>query len=145
MDGGSGRYGRAFALSVLIGAYLGILTQMLVTLWGEPIQRSDLWALPVILLVYGLLALPFVALGLALFGLPATLLLRRRAQEWWIGPIAALWGAMAGKLTFYVMDQQVFLGAYDVWKVSIYDGGIIYGVPTALAWWLLYRRELSRQ
>ena len=85
------RSGRAYWLSVLIGSYVGIILQMIVTTWGEPIDRSELWALPVLILIYGLLALPFVALGLAVFGLPVTRLLRRKAQDWRVGILAALW------------------------------------------------------
>jgi hypothetical protein len=117
---------------------------MLVTTWSYPIDRSEFWAIPVLLLAYGALALPFVALGLAVFGLPATHLLRRRAQEWWVGLFAALWGAVAGKIAFYAMEQLMFFGGYDPWRITVYDLGIIYGVPTALAWWLLCRRELAR-
>jgi hypothetical protein len=38
----------------------------------------------------------------------------------------------------------MFFGGYDPWRITVYDLGIIYGVPTALAWWLLCRRELAR-
>lgn len=135
--------GRAYWLSALIGAYAGVSLQVILTTWGEPIDPSEIWAIPAIILVYGLLALPFVALGLALFGLPVTRLLRPWAQSWWVGFVAALWGAAAGKILYYAIDHLVFFGFYEFGKVALVDMGIIYGVPTGLAWWLLHRRELT--
>ena len=136
---------RAYWLSVFIGSYAGITLQMLITNWTGPIDLSELWVIPVLLLVYGLLAIPFVAMGLALFGLPATAMLRQRAQEWWVGALAAVWGCLAGKLMFYAVDHFLFYGLYDILKVSIFDMGVIYGLPTGLAWWALHRRELARR
>lgn len=138
------RIGNAYWLSVLAGAFVGISLQMIVAMWGERIDASDAWAIPVVILSYGLFAFPFVALGLAVFGLPATALLRPRWQSWWMGLVATICGALAGKLMYYAIDQLFFLGAYDPRQVFLADMGIIYGVPTALAWWLLYRRELAR-
>lgn len=137
--------GRAYGLSVLIGAYVGVTLQMIATTWGEPIERSELWVVPVLILIYGFFALPFVAVGLALFGLPLTGLLRRRAQDWWVGVLAAVCGAVAGKLMFFAIDSVIFLGLYDISKMTLLDMGVIYGVPTGLAWWVLYRRELARR
>ena len=139
-----GRGGRAYWLSVLVGAFAGVILQLIVTTGREPVDASGLWAVPVIILAYGLFALPFVALGLAVFGLPATGLLRRNAQDWWVGLIAVLWGAVAGKLMFYAIDHLIFFGVYDFRDVGLLDMGVIYGVPTGLAWWVLYRRELVR-
>lgn len=135
--------GKAFGLSVLIGAFGGISLHLLVTALDAPIDVSELWAVPVLILVYGLFALPFVAVGLALFGLPVTALLRGRAQAWWVGLIAALWGTVAGKLMFYVIDSVLFFGSYKFLHISLTDLGIIFGVPTASAWWLLHCRELA--
>lgn len=135
--------GRAYWQSVFIGAYVGVILQMVITTWTEPVDPSELWAIPVLLLVYGLLAVPFVAMGLALFGLPVTAMLRQRAQDWWVGALAAVWGCLAGKLMFYAVDHFLFFGLYDIWKVSILDMGVIYGLPTGLAWWALHRRELA--
>ncbi|MBX7541683.1 hypothetical protein [Qipengyuania sphaerica] len=129
--------------SVFIGAYVGIFLQMVVTTWGEPFDSSELWTVPVILLAYGLFAVPFVALGLGIFGLPVTTLLRRSAQAWWVGGVAALWGCLSGKLMFYIIDHLLFFGLYDLMELSFPDLGIVYGLPTGLAWWALHRRELA--
>lgn len=133
---------RAFFLGAIIGAYVGVSLLMAVTLWREPPSSSELWTFPVLILGYGTFALPFVILGLAIFGLPAAYLLRGRAREWWVGGIALLWGALAGKLMFYAIDHLLFFGLYDLDEVSIRDMGIIWGVPTALAWWALHRRTI---
>lgn len=117
-----------------------MILQSVVTLSRGPIDMSDLWALPVIILVYGLFALPFVALGLALFGWPATALLRPWAQSRWVGVVAALWSAAAGKLMFYAIDHHLFFGHYTLDEMTFADLGILYGVPTGLAWWWFYRQ-----
>ena len=135
--------GRAYGMSVVIGAYAGVTLQMLAATSEGGFNFSEAWAIPIIILVYGLFALPFVALGLALFSLPATRLLRRSAERWWTGVIAALWGGVAGKLTCYAVDHLPFLGLYRIVELRIFDLGLIYGVPTGLAWWLLCRRQLA--
>lgn len=135
--------GQAYWPSVFIGAYAGIIFQMAITTWSEPVVAHELWAIPVVLVVYGLLAVPFVAVGLALLGLPVTVMLRRRARDRWVGALAAVWGCLAGKLTFFVVDHFLFFGLYDILKVSFLDVGVMYGLPTGLAWWTLKRRELA--
>jgi hypothetical protein len=134
---------RAYWLSVFIGAYVGIILQMVITSWSKPVDPSELSVIPVLIVNYGLLAAPFVAAGLALFGLPVTAMLRRRAQDRWVGALAAVWGCLAGKLMFLIVDHFLFFGLYDILKVSILDMGVIYGMPTGLAWWALHRRQLA--
>ncbi|MBP0494517.1 hypothetical protein [Roseomonas indoligenes] len=136
------RTSEAFWLSSMAGAYAGITVQSLFKMGGVPL--SELWTVPVIILGYGTLSIPFVALGLLVFGLPATPLLRRHAGRWWVGVVAVLWGALAGRLVFYAIDHGLFSGNYRFSTVRFSDMGIIYGVPTALAWWLLQRRRLLR-
>ncbi len=133
---------KSFWLSVAIGAYTGVTLQFLLASWYEPIDFSELWAIPLILIIYGLFAVPFVALGLAIFGLPLTHLLYRSARKSWVGAIAILWSAVAGKLLFFAVDHLMFFGQYEIAKIQLLDMGIIYGLPTGVAWWLLRRREL---
>ncbi|MCP5395929.1 MAG: hypothetical protein H6918_04210 [Sphingomonadaceae bacterium] len=134
---------RVFFLSAIIGAYAGVSLQLVATFWREPMPTSEFWVIPILILGYGTFALPFVILGLAIFGLPAGYLLRNKAQQWWVGGVAFVWGALAGKLMFYVIDHLLFFGLYDLDEVSINDMGVTWGVPTALAWWVLHRRTLS--
>ncbi|MCW2366352.1 hypothetical protein M2341_001799 [Sphingobium sp. B7D2B] len=138
---------RAFGLSVLVGAFAGMSLQSLVLLLLQPalISFSELWAIPVILFGYGLFAVPFVALGLLIFGLPATWLFSYKAGSWWLCIVAVIWGAVAGKLTFYAIDQLIFLGFYRLGELAWVDLGVLYGVPTALAWWALQRGELAHR
>lgn len=142
--------GRTFGLSVLVGAFGGISLQLILSAAREPIEPSawsalisEWWALPLVIFAYGSIAVPFVALGLAVFGLPISRLLRRQSQEWWVGVVAVLWGAVAGKLTFYAIDHLMFFGYYELVEIGLYDPGLIFGIPTAWAWWLLHRRELT--
>jgi hypothetical protein len=135
--------GEAFWASVFIGAYAGVSLQMAITFWGEPVDPAERWTIPVLLIGYGLFAVPFVALGLALLGLPVARSLGRLPHHWWVGVIAALWSCVAGKLMFYAIDHLLFFGLYDITQVSLLDMGVIYGLPTGLAWWALHRRQLS--
>lgn len=133
----------AYWPSVFIGAYGGAILQIIAASWGGPIDLSELWLAPVLVLVYGMLAVPFVAFGLVLFGLTVSAVIHRWAQDWWVGPFAALWGGVAGKLMFYGIDHLMFFGYYDLLQISLSDMGIFYGVPTGIAWWVLRRRELA--
>lgn len=135
----------AYWPSVFIGAYGGVTLQMVAATWGGPPDPSELWVIPVLLLVYGMLAVPFVALGLGLFGLPVTSVIRRWAQSWWVGPFAALWGGVAGKLMFYGIDHLMFFGQYRFLEIGISDMGLLFGVPTGVAWWTLHRQELANR
>ena len=35
---------------------------------------------------------------------------------------------------FYAVDCLIFFGLYDISKLTFLDMGVIYGVPTGLAW-----------
>ncbi|WP_458093506.1 hypothetical protein [Roseomonas sp. WA12] len=136
------RTSHAFWLSSMAGAYAGITVQSLFKMGGVPF--AELWIIPALILGYGTLSIPFVALGLLVFGLPLTPLLRRYADRWWVGVLALLWGALAGRIVFYAIDHGLFSGHYRLGSLRVFDMGIIYGVPTALAWWLLQCRRLLR-
>jgi len=102
---------------------------------------QDWWQLPLVALSFALFALPFTAFGLAVLGLPATALLQRYAQSWWAGALAALIGALAGKLMFQVLDKLLFKGVGPFGS----EPGVMFGLPTAIVWWwLLRRRSLER-
>jgi hypothetical protein len=141
MDQVSRRPAFAFIGASLIGAYSGIVMQS-VTAWSaEPrLDWSEAWAIPLIIAVYGLIALPFVSLGLLLFGLPAARVFHLKRGHWWIGLIAGIAGAIAGKAVFYAIDQLLFLGHYELWETGRSDLGVLYGAPTGVAWWWLKRR-----
>lgn len=127
--------GRAFGLSVLTGAFAG--TALLTLQAVDRSSLSELWAIPVIIVAYSVFALPIVALGLVVFGLPVTALLKSKLDEWWVWAIAALWGALSGKLMLWLM------GSYNIASDSVVDIGVLYGLPTGLAWWSFYRRQFG--
>ena len=137
--------GSPYWLSVFVGAFVGVTLQLVLTAWRDQFDTSELWVVLVLILAYGLFAVPFVALGLAIFGLPLSGLLRRYAQDWWVGLVAAAWGAVAGKLMFLAIDRLIFFSLHDIDKVALIDLGVIYGVPTGLSWWVFYRRKLARR
>lgn len=94
---------------------------------------------PLMIAVYGLGVLPFVSSGLFVFGLPAARLLHGQRQRWWMGIVAGLAGALAGKATFYAISELLLGGFYKPFDISLQDFGLLYGIPTGLAWWWLKR------
>lgn len=131
-----------FFLAVAAGSVGGVILALLYASWNEPPAHSELWPLPAIVVAYGAFAAPFVLVGLAVFGLPATALLRPYWDKWWVGVVAALWGAIAGKIVWFAIDHLMFLGHADAFPVV--DAGVLFGVPTAVAWWFLRRKEISK-
>jgi hypothetical protein len=133
-----------FLMAALIGAYAGILLQLVLAAsfagLGAP-DWSEIWAIPILLFWYGLIALPFVSFGLAIFGIPAARLLHRWRRRPWMGVVAAISGALAGKLLFYGIAQLSFHGSYEFWTLEPVDLGLCYGIPTGLAWWWFKRDE----
>lgn len=130
-----------FLRASLIGAYSGIIMQGALAMSAEPeFDWSEVWAIPIIVVVYGLIALPFVSLGLFLFGLPARRIFHSQRRHWWIGLVAGIAGGIAGKLVFYAIDQFLFFGLYRLWETGRFDLGVLYGAPTGIAWWWLNRR-----
>lgn len=131
---------RDFGTSVSIGSLVGAICMVLATMRGMP-EASDWIGILLFILFFTVGAIPVVALGLAIFGLPAALLLRRSVHRWWVGVTAALWGAIAGKLVFYGVDKALKFGP----SFNDAEPGILFGVPTALAWWLMIRRQFSER
>lgn len=131
-----------FLTAGLIGAYAGIVLQSTIAWWAEwrDFDWSEAWQIPLLLAIYGLFALPFVCLGLAVFGIPAARLLHRWRARPWMGLVAAACGALAGKLAYYVIDHTLFFGVYRFWTIEP-DLGLCYGIPTGLAWWWCKRHD----
>lgn len=132
----------AFWLASIAGAYVGTLVQglwslarggSLPSLWQEPAVA------PIVVLGFGTLALPAVALGLTIFGLPLGPSLRRYARRPWLAVVAALWGAVAGKLTFAAMEYATTARGFRPLQLRLPDPGLCYGIATGLAWWWLER------
>ena len=135
----------AFLSAVLAGAYGGITLQGGLAWSLEPDRFGwpDAGAIALLLAVYGLIALPFVALGLAVFGIPAARLLHRWRDRPWMGLVAAVCGGLAGKLAYHAIDRLLFFGAYRPWAIERADPGLCYGVPAGIAWWWFNRRDRS--
>ena len=135
---------KTFLLSVAVGSFSGVALGLVLASLAYPAQAAqELWAIPLLVLVYGGLAFPFVTIGLAIFGLPMTALLREHWDKPWAGIVALLWGAVAGKMMWLAVDSLLFLGVYKITNISADDPGVLYGVPTAIAWWLLRRKEIA--
>jgi hypothetical protein len=131
-----------FALAVIAGSLSGAALMLVVGAWGQTLPTNELWAIPLVILAVGTIGSLFVAAGLALFGLPLTALLRRWWDKPWIGLVAVISGAATGNLAWYAIDHSLFFG--QIHSVVV-NPGALWGVPTAVAWWLLKRREISRR
>ena len=135
--------GIAFLLSVMIGAFCGVL---LILLWDEPLRAEFLPGFLIILFWASLFSLPYVGIGLALFGLPVTWVLKRYVVQLWFGLVAATWGGLAGAITYSWYDYIRWGGTNELAEITgFHNAGPVYGVPTGLAWWLLYRRVLVKR
>lgn len=134
----------AFVVSVLC-ASVGGSAVLVGTLAFLSLPRlSGLPMLLLALLAYTLTAAPFVAIGLALFGLPLARLLRPHAYRGWMAPVVILCGAAAGIVAFYAFERLVFLRGDRLAGATLADPGVIYGVAAALAWWLIDRAVPAR-
>jgi hypothetical protein len=132
----------AFLFSVLIGAFGGVL--LIVLSWNEPLSAEYLLFVLMILFWGTLTSLPYVGAGLALFGLPVTWGLHRHIQKPWFGLVAAGWGGVAGAISYDLFNS--LRSGYDELAelAGVQHVGPVYGVPTGLAWWLLYRRVFAK-
>jgi len=137
--------GVALVKSALVGSFGGIMIQLLLTARSGPLSWDDIESLPFILLFYGLFALPFVAIALVVFGLPAAALFGRWSDKLLVAAAAVVLGAISGKLFFDVMDHLLFSGSEPLGTVRYGDPGISFGVPTGLAWWYFKGRALRQQ
>ncbi len=92
---------------------------------------------------YGIFALPFVGLGILLFGVPIRTAIGAQIREKWGAAIALLWGGIAGKLTFFAMQELLFSGGGMLLHASWNDFGIIFGTVSGAAYWYFARRALD--
>ena len=124
----------------LVGAYTGMSLQGLIAWAGmAEFDRSEIWMIPVIIVICGTVAVPFVCLGLVIFGLPADRLLHRYRRRGWVGLVAVVSGAIAGKLFYLVVDRLLFFGLYEPLRSGVMDFGVLYGVPSGVAFWWFRR------
>jgi hypothetical protein len=126
-----------YGVSIAWGCLVAGLGITLVN-FGLP-QLEKWWVIPGVAVFYALCASPFAALGLALIGVPAALLLRPYAQLWRVAALAGIVGALAGELAFFILKQLVVI------PIGILEGrpGSMVGIPTALTWWWLRRSVTS--
>ena len=135
--------GIALLLSVLIGALCGVLV---ILLWDPPTRVDEIPGFFIILFWATLFSLPYVGIGLILLGLPVTWLLHRYLLQPWFGLIAAAWGGVAGSIIYYWHNYIQYGGSNELAELTgIQELGPVYGIPTGLAWWLLYRRVLVKR
>lgn len=134
----------AFLLSVLIGAFCGVL--LIVLSWGSEDSAGYLSFVLMVLFWGTLTSIPYVGIGLTILGLPVTWLLHRYLLKPWFGLVAAGWGGVAGNIIYYWYNYSRYDGYNELAELTgIQDLGPIYGIPTGLAWWLLYRRALAKR
>ncbi len=136
----------AFGLASLLGAFtIVLMAHLYVFLVEGGLGYTGLEAVVVActnLPIFTLLLTPFVAFGLAVFGVPAAYLLRPYRMSGLIFPVVMAWGFIAAILTLSLYENWLFWepeysGPHfvDVWMGFI-------GLPPAFWAWLLFRRVL---
>lgn len=115
-----------------------------VLLEGSPV--SELWAVPVTIIVYGtIVGFPIAFAGLLMLGLPLALTLGRWADRPWMPFMAFFGGALAGRVTYHLVDHAIFFGIDHLWSWRLADYGVLIGAPTGFIWFLFARRVLREQ
>ena len=133
----------AFGLASLLGSFTIIVLGMVCALvWDAvPVELEA----TLLILIYGpfytLFVIPFVAFGLAVFGVPAALLLRRYFRSAWVLPLALAWGALGAAICFQC-NLYFFWGHFSPTSLSERLIHALFGLPPAFWAWLLYRRVL---
>lgn len=97
------------------------------------------WIIPVLIAGYGTFAIPFTALGLCLFGLPLRALLGPWRDARGMALLAALCGAAAGLIFFWLFTVLIW-GPLTLATFKSGLFGITWGVPTGLAYWHFERK-----
>ncbi|NML95223.1 hypothetical protein [Novosphingobium olei] len=124
----------------IFGSYAGCLIliasiELREGVW--PDFLPELWALPIILLIYGGIASIFAAFGLIVFGMPIALVFGRRATAWPFLPLVIGWAGLAGHLALSIIATgPVGWSPGDIAR----GPGALFGVTCAV----FYRGYLKR-
>lgn len=94
------------------------------------------------IIIYGSFGLPFVTVGLTIFGIPAASIFKGCADKWWVTVIAILSGAFFGRLMYLAVC--LYFGASFALNSPELDLGTIFGVSSAVAWLVIYRRLILK-
>lgn len=134
----------AIAKAAVMGAYFGtaieLATIALIEFRSGEELWADFWSVPLLILAYGTLAIPFTALGLCCFGLPLGRLLRPLLSYRWSAVIAAIAGALCGQVFWWLFAGLLWgrVTQSSFWDAAI---GAAWGLPTGFAYWFFERRS----
>lgn len=135
----------AFFQSALYGGMLGSFL-LLVSAFIDELRASlnsggDPFSVFALFVIF---SVPVCGVGLFMFGLPVTWLLRSQWQAPLVGVVVVCCGSAAGGLVWITPFCHVFWGyAWTAWDAFMLGG--VYGASTAFWWWFLYRRVLIRR
>ena len=117
----------AAVLGSLLGT--GSFVALLVAEWPTRIQ--DPLEPLILVLMASLYAMPVAILCLLVLGVPAALLLRNHARQWWVPLLAAITGAVVGQIVAYTLGFH----AWGVGPFSLLNAGTLTGAITAVLWY----------
>jgi hypothetical protein len=135
----------AMVLAALFGSWTGMAAFGAVSFWQDPPKPSELWSVPLVVVVYGtIFGFPLALLGLAAVGLPLALMLRNWAERAWMPVIAVTVGALGGRFLYYAVDHTVFFGVDD-FTHWIDNYGFLIGTTTSYFWLVFARRVIKKK
>jgi hypothetical protein len=141
-------WGGALLGAAWLGSFLGMTAYaLMIALTVEPTADvSELWSIPFIVVGYAtFVGLPVGLIGLLVFGVPLTVLLKTWAERPWMVIVALAAGPVAGRLLYFLIDHAFSKGSYDLWGWPQADYAVLIGATTGLLWLLFARRVLRKQ
>lgn len=131
---------RPIIMGAIFGSYLGLLLWSVVLVVRDAMPDGPVWALPLLMLVYGAFIVPVSAMGLLIFGLPAARAVEGEFRAPWLPLAALLMGAIAGN----IVASGISLIAQGRWfppgGLDPLGPGSLVGAATGLCFWWFERQ-----
>lgn len=133
--------GEAVGKAVLVSSALWIVGSVAFAfvVAGSP---AELWAIPVLILVYWVVSWPFFAFGIVIGGLPLAWLFQRWGWWWGWAAIAPIVGTIAGSQLL----NAIAIGDTAAWTspgAFFSLAGLATGSPAGLIFWWYARSALT--
>ncbi|MCJ2183603.1 hypothetical protein MTR62_13010 [Novosphingobium sp. 1949] len=135
----------SLAKSALVGAFSGtcLALAVIVSIDGGW-TVSEAWSIPIILVMYSVMAAPFTGVGLCVFGLPLAMTLRPLLRYRWSAVLALALGALGGQIFFDIVVNLLW-GHLSFTIFSRPSIGMAWGTTSALSYWYFERSALLRR
>ena len=126
-----------FIATVGAGALLGSLVTLMILLATDP-ATADLNVVRTAFVLLLAMSAPFVTAGLFLFGLPVDWALQRAGHHQ--GSVYGTAGALGGGAFAFLIAWGFEGGRWTTSALTFSIIGVVYGLTTAIAFWLIFRR-----